>query len=52
MDRDNRQATTDPGRCAHCHQPIYVVSPAARWRGYCDVCARHLAGRMRHLESA
>jgi hypothetical protein len=52
MDRDNRHPATDPSRCAHCRQPIYVVSPAARWRGYCDVCARHLAGRMRRLESA
>jgi hypothetical protein len=39
-------------RCAHCHQPIYVVATDARWRGYCDVCARHLAGRPRHIESA
>jgi len=52
MDRDSRQPTTDPSRCTHCHQPIYVVSPDVRWRGYCDVCARHLAGRTRHFESA
>ncbi|HEU0192831.1 MAG TPA: hypothetical protein VFQ71_01450 [Gaiellales bacterium] len=52
MDRDSRQPTTDPSRCTHCHQPIYVVSPDVRWRGYCDICARHLAGRIRHLESA
>jgi len=52
MDRDSRQPTTDTSRCTHCHQPIYVVSPDVRWRGYCDVCARHLAGRTRHFESA
>jgi hypothetical protein len=31
---------------------MYVVAADIRWRGYCDVCARHLAGRTRHPESA
>lgn len=39
-------------RCAHCHQPIHAAAFDPRWQAYCDVCARRLAGRMRHPESA
>ncbi|MGN6380902.1 MAG: hypothetical protein ACTHNU_18260 [Gaiellales bacterium] len=53
---EHQRSTTEPGaepaRCAHCHQPIVVSAPDSRWRGFCDMCARHLAGRTRHLESA
>jgi formamidopyrimidine-DNA glycosylase len=39
-------------RCAHCHQPIHAAAVDPRWQAYCDVCARRLAGRRRHPESA